>query len=75
MPLSVRARVEIYIPDLPQPVYQKMLEIFAEEFITVFGVCSITRGFDDKYFQNVESKLLSNKKFIAALAGRFKKSA
>ena len=49
MPLSVRARVEIYIPDLPQPVYQKMLGIFAEEFTRAFGGCTIIRGLDGNY--------------------------
>ena len=49
MPPSVKARVEIYIPDLPQPIYQKMLEIFAEEFTRVFGGCTIIRGLDGNY--------------------------
>ena len=49
MPLSVKARVEVYLPDLPKPVYQKMLQIFAEEFTSAFGGCTIVRGLDGNY--------------------------
>ena len=49
MPLSVKARVEVYLPDLPKPVYQKLLQIFAEEFTSAFGGCTIVRGLDGNY--------------------------
>ncbi len=49
MPLSVKARVEVYLPDLPKPVYQKLLQIFAEEFTSAFGGCTIIRGLDGNY--------------------------
>lgn len=49
MPLSVKARVEVYLPDLPKPVYQKMLQLFAEEFTSAFGGCTIIRGLDGNY--------------------------
>lgn len=49
MPLSVRARVEVYIPDLPKPIYQNLLQIFAQEFTTAFGGCTIVRGLDGNY--------------------------
>ena len=32
MPLSERARIEVYIPDLPKPAYQDLLEAFDREF-------------------------------------------
>ena len=49
MPLSAKARVEVYLPDLPKPVYQKLLQIFAEEFTSAFGGCTIVRGLDGNY--------------------------
>lgn len=49
MPLSVRARVEVYLPDLPKPVYQDLLQILAEEFTYAFGGCTIVRGLDGSY--------------------------
>ncbi len=49
MPLSVKARVEVYLPDLPKPVYQKLLQNFAEEFTSAFGGCTIIRGLDGNY--------------------------
>lgn len=49
MPLSVKARVEVYLPDLPKPVYQKLMQIFAEEFTSAFGSCTIVRGLDGNY--------------------------
>jgi hypothetical protein len=49
LPLSVKARVEVYLPDLPKPVYQELLNIFAEEFSLTFGGCTIIRGLDGNY--------------------------
>ena len=45
----MNARVEVYLPDLPKPVYQKLLQIFAEEFTSAFGGCTIVRGLDGNY--------------------------
>ncbi len=49
MPLSARARVEVYIPDLQSPAYQALLRTFADEFATVFGGCTIKRDIDGRY--------------------------
>ncbi|MGI8641915.1 MAG: hypothetical protein ACR2MG_18455 [Pyrinomonadaceae bacterium] len=49
MPLSVKARVEVYLPDLPKSVYQRLLKTFAEEFTSAFGGCTIIRGLDGNY--------------------------
>ena len=45
----MKARVEIYLPDLPKPVYQKLLQIFAEEFTTAFGGFTIISGLNGNY--------------------------
>ena len=49
MPLSAKARVEVYLPDLPKLIYQKLLQTFAEEFTSAFGGCTIVRGLDGNY--------------------------
>ena len=49
MPLSERARVEVYIPDLPLAAYQKLLESLEEEFTYGFGGCTILRGLSGSY--------------------------
>ena len=49
MPLSEEARVEIYIPDLLEESYQKLLETFEQEFTYTFGGCTINRGLSGSY--------------------------
>jgi hypothetical protein len=49
LPLSVKARVEVYSPDLPKPIYQELLRTLAEEFTFSFGGCTIIRGLDGNY--------------------------
>lgn len=56
MPLLERARVEIYIPDLPTASYHKLLEAFDEEFTYAFGGCTIVRGLDGSYLSRAGVK-------------------
>ena len=49
MPLFERARVEVYVPDLPTPAYRNLLEAFDDEFSYAFGGCTIVRGLDGSY--------------------------
>lgn len=49
MPLSERARVEVYLPDLPRAAYQELLNELAQEFTYTFGSCTIIRGLDGSY--------------------------
>lgn len=49
MPLLERARVEVYVPDLPAPHYHNLLLSFDEEFTYAFGGCTIVRGLDGSY--------------------------
>ena len=49
MPLLERARVEVYVPDLPAPHYRHLLLSFEEEFTYAFGGCTILRGLDGSY--------------------------
>jgi hypothetical protein len=49
LPLSERARVEVYLPDLPRAAYQDLLNELAQEFTYAFGGCTIIRGLDGSY--------------------------
>ncbi|MDX6559153.1 MAG: hypothetical protein QOF72_2202 [Blastocatellia bacterium] len=57
MPLLERARVEVYVPDLPAPRYDNLLLSFEEEFTYAFGGCTIVRGIDGSYLSLVGVKI------------------
>ncbi len=45
MPLSERVRVELFIPDLPDPVYDLLLEELGDELSYAFGGCTVAPAF------------------------------
>jgi hypothetical protein len=49
LPLSEKARIEVYLPDLPKPSYQDLLNALDQEFTYAFGGCTIIRGLDGSY--------------------------
>ena len=49
MPLSEKARVEVYLPDLPRAAYQDLLSALAQEFTYTFGGCTIVSGLEGSY--------------------------
>jgi hypothetical protein len=49
LPLSERARIEVYLPDLPKPSYQHLLQTLEQEFTFTFGGATILRGLDGSY--------------------------
>jgi hypothetical protein len=49
LPLSEKARVEVYLPDLPRTIYQDLLSALTREFTYTFGGCTIIRGLDGRY--------------------------
>ncbi|MGI4791970.1 MAG: hypothetical protein ACRYFS_24370 [Janthinobacterium lividum] len=49
MPLSEKARIEVYIPDLPLVAYYRLLETLEAEFTYNFGGCTLQRGLDGNY--------------------------
>jgi len=57
LPLLERARVEVYIPDLPAPHYHNLLLAFEEEFTYAFGGCSILRGLVGSYLSGSGAKI------------------
>lgn len=52
MPLSEKARVEVYVPDLPVAEYQNLLETLEAEFTYDFGGCTVQRGLNGFYLSN-----------------------
>lgn len=57
MPLSERARIEIYLPDLPTQAYQDLLEALDRELTYTFGGATIIRGLDGSYLSRLGSKV------------------
>ena len=41
MPLLEKVRVEVFIPDLPDPVYARLLDELGDELSYTFGGCSM----------------------------------
>ena len=55
MPLFEKARVEVYLPDLPSASYQDLLVSLDREF--TFGGCTMIRGLDGSYLSQAGLKL------------------
>jgi len=49
LPLSEKARVEVYLPDLPSAAYQELLDALEQEFTYTFGGCTLVRGLRGSY--------------------------
>lgn len=49
MPLSERARIEVYLPDVSRPEYQDLLVVLQQEFTYTFGGCTTIRGLEGNY--------------------------
>lgn len=80
MPLLERARVEVYVPDLPTPQYRNLVLSFEEEFTYAFGGCTIVRGLDGSYLSRLGAKTPDRITLVyadlpIALSTNFKKAA
>jgi hypothetical protein len=53
LPLSEKARIEVYLPDVPRPAYQDLLGAFEQEFTYTFGGCTILRGLEGNYLSRL----------------------
>jgi hypothetical protein len=54
--LLERARVEVYLPDLPTASYRNLLEAFDIEFTHAFDGCTIIRGLEGSYLSRAGVK-------------------
>lgn len=52
MPLSAKARIEVYLPDLPKLIYTNLLQALSDEFTYVFGGCTVIGNLEGKYLSN-----------------------
>ena len=57
MPLLERARVEVYLPDLPRAAYYNLLDQLTQEFTYAFGGCTIIQGLDGSYLSETGSSI------------------
>jgi hypothetical protein len=57
LPLAEKARIEVYLPDLPKPTYQNLLEAFEREFTYTFGGCTIARGLNGSYLSRLGQRV------------------
>ena len=57
MPLSERARVEVYLTDLPRRTYQDLLLALEQEFTYTFGGCTTARGLDGSYLSQAGAQI------------------
>jgi hypothetical protein len=49
LPLSEKARIEVYLPDVSRPEYQELLAELEQEFTYTFGGCTTIRGLEGNY--------------------------
>jgi hypothetical protein len=57
LPLSEKARIEVYLPDLPRAAYQDLLGELAREFTYTFGGCTIVLGLNGSYLSQSGSQI------------------
>jgi hypothetical protein len=49
LPLSARARIEVYLPAAKTPVYRNLFKAFQNEFLETFGGCTVIRDIKGLY--------------------------
>jgi hypothetical protein len=49
LPLSSRARIEIYLPDVPKKAYRNARRAFEKEFLETFGGCTVIKDIKGLY--------------------------
>lgn len=49
MPLSEKLRIEVFLPDNPNPSYKALLLALQEEFTESFGGCTVISNLEGQY--------------------------
>lgn len=57
MPLSEKARIEVYLPDVPRPEYRDLLSALEQEFTYTFGGCTSGRGLEGSYLSRLGRRM------------------
>ena len=52
MPLSSKARIEIYLPDNRKRVYKKLRKAIEREFLETFGGCTVIKNIKGLYLSD-----------------------
>ncbi|HEY0429724.1 MAG TPA: hypothetical protein VGC76_18220 [Pyrinomonadaceae bacterium] len=52
MPLSKRARIEIYLPEKRKANYQRLQAAFEQEFLETFGGCTVIENIEGLYLSS-----------------------
>ena len=52
MPLSSKARIEIYLPDNQKRVYKKLRAAVEQEFLETFGGCTVIKDIKGLYLSD-----------------------
>ena len=55
MPLSKRARIEVYLPDRRKPVYGRLRRAIEGEFLFTFGGCTVIHDIKGLYLHSGRS--------------------
>ena len=53
MPLSEKARIEVYLPDRPELAYHELFDVLERELTYAIGGCSVIRGVDGAYLSRL----------------------
>jgi hypothetical protein len=65
LPLFEKARIEVYLPDLPKPAYQDLLDALEQEFTYTFGGATILRAESSPVLSEVNKGGGSRRKVVA----------
>lgn len=57
MPLSEKARIEVYLPDLPAQAYRSLLDALDREFTHTFGGCTVAHGLAGSYLSRLGTRM------------------
>jgi hypothetical protein len=52
LPLSAKARIEIYLPDKQERIFVKLREAFEKEFLETFGGCTVIKDIKGLYLSD-----------------------
>lgn len=58
MPLSEKLRIEVFLPDNPDPAYKALLKQLQQEFTYSFGGCSVISGLEGQYRSEVDGSTI-----------------
>jgi len=53
LPLSEKTRIKVYLPDVPTPPYQRLLEALRREFTHAFGGSTQVRSLNGTYLSRL----------------------